>query len=348
MRKILISVTFLFFSAIAVISTGADFTNNAPANVLPAANPLAIANAGIPTFKSVDFPGGLKNSIAKSLLQPPIDRIPAQAYVTSTGKIAILNILDSGDLWSTEIDLNDIESAEIFNTPIAPRVFHFAQGFHFKGEGILIRNDKGQTKHMKTLMMGTGPEAAFSVTGMLSMQVIQMRASSIEEYARTGSVASETRKMVNPQKINLRRLFLANAEETARLAAFTYIRAISFERPECTENTFVQKYQVLGANCISSGIQNVSRAVEEQYRKTIVELEKKDINKVPIWNELAFVKVIKHWNQISQLAKDAVEGKGVDTKSFLILDKFQTHLREQNQVSLPWRAVDLIKWATTP
>ncbi|MFZ2958316.1 MAG: hypothetical protein WA705_15620 [Candidatus Ozemobacteraceae bacterium] len=152
----------------------------------------------IPSFSADEFPLGLHNSIAEGLILPSTDRTPTQIVITGPDTVQLMNIIHENQLWEANVDLNSLESAEIINAPILRGVFHFAMGFHFKGDGLVIENKAGQTQKHKIIIMGTGPEKAFSITGMAGMQILQMRTQSFQDFLRTSGKTSFASVPVRP------------------------------------------------------------------------------------------------------------------------------------------------------
>lgn len=287
----------------------------------------------------------LQNNYARRLVFPKKDRIPTVARAEDNNTIIFSNIHDSNDLWTGRFLVGQLKSAEIMNIPIAPGVFHFGTLFHFN-EAVTLTNQKGERKQTRGLLMGTGPEKDFSVQGVTGFQLIQMRAYSIEYYESIAPVQQKYRHLVNTKKVDLGMFFLAHAEETARLAAMTYIRALRAENPDISDHLVFQKYNVLGANCVSSGIQNLARAIRPEYQKPFLKMGKKDISKLESLTPEKFIKLINSWHQVSIQALRGIVGRAPDQKKFQELENFHTELRRTNQMSLPWRAKPLIDWAT--
>lgn len=287
----------------------------------------------------------LQNNYARRLIFPKKDRIPTVAMTEGKDVIVFSNIHDNNDLWSGRFPLAELASAEIMNIPIAPGAFHFATLFHFKN-ALTIKNSKGESKSVKGLLMGTGPEKDFSVQGITGFQLIQMRAYSIEYYESIAPIQPKYRHKVNTKKVDLTMFFLAHAEETARLAAMTYLRALSAENPNLSDKPIFQKYNVFGANCVASGIQNLARAIRPEYQKPFLKMGKKDISKLESLTPDKFIYWINSWHQVSLQALGAIVGRSPDQRKFKELEKFHKQLRNTNQMSLPWRAKPLIEWAT--
>lgn len=287
----------------------------------------------------------LQNNYARRLIFPKKDRIPTVAMAESNDVIIFSNIHDSNDLWSGKFRVSHLVNAEIMNIPIAPGAFHFATLFHFK-EPITISNSKGESKKTKGLLMGTGPEKDFSVQGVTGFQLIQMRAYSIEYYESIAPIQEKYRHSLNAKKVDPVLFFLAHAEETARLAAMTFLRALSAENPDMADKPIFQKYNVFGANCVASGIQNLARAIRPEYQKPFLKLGRKDISKLETLTPEKFIYWINSWHQVSLQALGAIVGRSPDRNRFQQLEKFHKQLRSTNQMSLPWRAKPLIDWAT--
>ncbi len=287
----------------------------------------------------------LQNNYARRLVFPKKDRIPTVARAEGNDTVIFSNIHDNNELWTGRFPVSQLKSAEIMNIPIAPGVFHFGTLFHFN-EAVTLTNHKGESKQIKGLLMGTGPEKDFSVQGIAGFQLIQMRAYSIEFYESKAPVKKEYRHLVNTKKVDLGMFFLAHAEETARLAAMTYLRALSAENPEISDHLVFQKYNVLGANCVSSGIQNLARAIRPEYQKPFLKMGKKDISRLESLSAEKFIFWINAWHQVSLQALRGIVGRSPDQNKFKELEEFHNQLRRTNLMSLPWRAKPLIDWAT--
>lgn len=287
----------------------------------------------------------LQNNYARRLVFPKKDRIPTVAMVKDSDTIIFSNIHDSKDLWTGHFKRSQLKSAEIMNIPIAPGAFHFASLFHFK-EPVTLTNNRGESKKTLGLLMGTGPEKDFSVQGITGFQLIQMRAYSIEYYESIAPIQGKYRHRINPKKVDIDLFFLAHAEETARLAAMTYLRALIAENPKMGDKPIFQKYNVFGANCVASGIQNLARAIRPQYHKPFLKLGRKDISKLETLDAQKFLFWIKSWHEVSLQALGAIVGRAPNQRKFAQLEKFHKQLRSTNQMSLPWRAKPLIDWAT--
>ncbi len=288
----------------------------------------------------------LQNGYARRLLFPKVDRVPTIGAIAEGQAVKLFCIHDSNKLWGGTFRLDQISSSEILNMPILPGAFHFATLFHFK-EPVTIRNSDGESKKIKGLLMGTGPEKDFSVQGIVGMQLIQMRVYSLEYYESLAPLKSKFRHTVNPKKLDLKLFFLAHVEETARLAAMTHLRALRAERPDRGDEVIFQKYNVFGANCVSSGIQNVTRAITPRYRDQLMRLVKKDVKELTVLSVPQFRYWIKSWNEVSRQALSAVVGRTPDREKFKELERFHNHLRKTNMMSLPWRAKKVIDWATS-
>ncbi len=287
----------------------------------------------------------LQNNYARRLIFPKKDRIPTVAWVKDKNSIVFGNIHDSQQLWSGIFKLDTISKTEIMNIPIAPGAFHFATLFHFS-EPVTITSQNGESKKIRGLLMGTGPEKDFSIQGIAGLQLIQMRAYSIEFYESIAPVDPKYRHTLNTSKVDPVLFFLAHAEETARLAAMTYLRALSAESPDAGDQPIFQKYNVFGANCVSSGIQNLARAVKPEYQKHFLSLGKKDIRKMETLTREKFLYWIQSWHQVGLQALGAIVGRSPDRTGFKQLETFHKQLRSTNMMALPWRAKPLIDWAT--
>lgn len=288
----------------------------------------------------------LQNGYARRLLFPEVDRIPTIAAIADGQAVMLFNIHDSKDLWSGTFRLDQLASSEIVNLPILPGAFHFAAVFHFKDE-VAITNKQGQVKKIRGLLMGTGPEKDFSVQGVVGMQLIQMRVFSLDYYESKAPIKSQFRHLVNTEKLDLSLFFLAHVEECARLAAMTHLRALRAEFPDRGDDVIFQKYNVFGANCVSSGVQNVTRAITPKYRGEVLKLVKKDVSEITILTVPQFRYWIKSWNEVSRQALGAITGRSADKAKFKELETFHTHLRRTNLMALPWRAKAVIDWATS-
>jgi hypothetical protein len=175
-----------------------------------------------------------------------------------------------------------------------------------------------------------------------------MRAGSLEEYSKGKPLDPKIRRVVNPRKVDVPLLFWTTAEESARLGAMTISRAILQEWPDRTSSLFFQKYSVFGANCISSGIQNLSRSVRHEHHAHILKLGAKDISGLAKWSADRMRTWIWAWNRIQRLGYDALVGKPIDPAQFKKVEVYHRYLRNTNQMSLPWRAEQIIAWATSP
>lgn len=288
----------------------------------------------------------LQNGYARRLLFPEQSRLSSGTCPAEENAIFMYNIHDNGELWTGKIRFDQIARVEIMNVPLFPGAFHFGTMFYFK-DGVKIWNKRNQSKMINGLVMGTGPEKSFSIQGMVGMQVIQMRSYSLEDHNKTSPIEEKFRHEVNPRKIDISRFFMAHAEEAARLAAMTNLRALKAEAPKTADHILFQKYNVFGANCVSSGIQNLTRSVQPRFQKLFLRLGKKDISEVPEISNSKFSYWIKSWNKVSIQALRAIAGRSPDQNSFQELELFHKHLRRTNQMSLPWRAKVLIDWATT-
>lgn len=287
----------------------------------------------------------LQNAYARRLIFPKTDRIPTVANNGEGQAINFFNIHDSKQLWHGSFRLDNLISAEIVNIPIAPGAFHFASIFHFKNP-VKITNKVGESKNIQGLLMGTGPEKDFSVQGIAGMQLIQMRAYSLEFYESVAPVAEKYRHFVDTRKVDLQLLFMTHAEETARLAAMTYLRALQAEKPDIADKPIFQKYNVFGANCVSSGVQNLTRAIKPEFFPEILKIGKKDIKEISPMTVTQYRYWINSWNEVSRQALGAVVGRSPDSAKFRELELFHRQLRHTNMMSLPWRAKAIIDWAT--
>ncbi|MFZ2957818.1 MAG: hypothetical protein WA705_13105 [Candidatus Ozemobacteraceae bacterium] len=299
---------------------------------------VMVGGIRIPTFV-------LKNKYAFRLIFPIVDRTPTQALVLPNGKVWVGNILHQGRLWSATIDPKTILSADVINMPILPGVFHFAACFSFGEKGLLLEAEDGTLVTIRELTMGTGPEKAFSPDGTVGFQLLQMFSSSMQTFEGPKSLDPKVRNRIDERRVNIQLFFLAEVEEAARLAALTSIRALQAEFPEKAENPQVQKYNFLGANCVSSGIQNLARAVLPKFRRTFLDLGKKDISDIPEWNEELARRAINSWTEVTFLSFDGLRGGTIDMKRLSTVSEFHKGLRDKNQMSLPWRGKALIDWA---
>ena len=302
-------------------------------------------------FCSDDLAESLKNKVlqngyARRLLFPETDRVLTVGAIAEGQAVKLFCIHDSKELWSGTFRLDQISGSEILNLPIFPGAFHFGTIFHFKEE-VTIKNSNGQTKKIKGLLMGTGPEKDFSVQGIVGMQLIQMRVFSLEYYESRSPLDKKFCHAVNPEKIDLQLFFMAHVEECARLAAMTHLRALRAEHPDRGDEVIFQKYNIFGANCVSSGIQNVTRAITPEYLNQLQGLVKKDVKELTVLSVPQFRYWIKSWNEVSQQALGAVVGRNLDPAKSKELEIFHRHLRKTNLMSLPWRAKKVIDWATS-
>jgi hypothetical protein len=288
----------------------------------------------------------IKDKYSKRLLLPANDRKPTVAFTGKNNSIVLLNILHEGDIYLATIRPDDLDSAEILNMPICPGAFHFATLFHFKGNGLKLKNRNNKTILSKGLIMGTGPEMAFDPRAISGFQLIQMRTSTIEHYTKKGPIDQKLRHRLDPKKVDLELFFLAHAEESSRLAAMTNLRALRGEKPEIGDKLIFQKYNIFGANCVSSGIQNLSRAIRPQFHKELLKMGKKDISEVQTLTPQHFRYFIHSWYTLSRVSLEVILGKNADVEKFAELERFHLHLRKTNSMSLPWRAKSIIKWAT--
>ncbi len=288
----------------------------------------------------------IKNKYSKRLLLPTDDRRPTIAVTGKDNSIILLNILHEGDLYLATIKPEDLESAEILNMPICPGAFHFATLFHFKDRGIRLTSKSKKSIFSKGLVMGTGPEMAFDPRAISGFQLIQMRTCTIEHYTKEGPIEKKLRHRLDTKKVDLELFFLAHAEESSRLAAMTNLRALRGEKPEIGDKVIFQKYNIFGANCVSSGIQNLSRAIRPQFHKELLKMGKKDITEVNTLTSKHFRYFIYSWYTLSRVSLKVILGEKAGTEKFAELEKFHTHLRKTNSMSLPWRAKSIIKWAT--
>ncbi len=306
-----------------------------PTSDLPA---LTVCGVEIPPFI-------LKHPYAYRLIFAKGDRAVTHASLLSDGRIRIDNIFHKNELWSADIDPLLIVAAEVINQPIAPKVFHFGALFDFGERGITLYQRGNRSTQIRELIMGTGPEKAFSIDGTIGFQLLQMRASSLEAFQGKKPLEAKVRNRLNPERVDIVGFFLAEAEEAARLAALTAIRALRAEYPEKTDMPEVQKYHFLGANCVSSGIQNLTRSIRPAYHHFAKQLVRKDVDEFQEWNPALACQWIKSWNELTLLAFDGLRGGRIDWKKLSEVSAFHKNLRSHNQMSLPWRAEPIIKWA---
>lgn len=305
------------------------------AEAIPA---LTVCGVEIPPFI-------LKHPYAYRLIFAKGDRAVTHASLLDNGRIRLDNIFHQNDLWSADVDPHAMVAAEVINQPIAPKVFHFGACFHFGPAGLTLFQKSGRTTTIDQLVMGTGPEKAFSLDGTIGFQLLQMRASSLQAFEGKKPLDPKVRNRLDPNRVDIVGFFLAEAEEAARLAALTAVRALRAEFPEKTDMPEVQKYHFLGANCVSSGIQNLTRAVRPEFRAHVQHLARKDVSEIPDWNEELARQWIKSWNDLTFLAFDGLRGGKIDWKKLAEVSAFHRNLRSHNQMSLPWRAEPIIKWA---
>jgi hypothetical protein len=308
-----------------------------PVNRAPEAH-ITVCGLEIPPFV-------LKNKYAFRLIFPVADRASTQIGLLPGGKIRIGNILHEHRLWSATVDPKDFVSADVINQPILPGVFHFGAAFFFGDKGLTLEGPGGSKTMVSELVMGTGPEKAFSVDGTVGFQLLQMRSSSMEAFEGGKPLDPKVRNRLDPSRVNISLFFLAEVEEAARLAALTSIQALRVEHPEKTDNPMVQKYHFLGANCVSSGIQNLTRAVHPHLHHIILNKGKKDISAIMEWDPEIARKQIDSWIRITLLVVDALRGRELNERKFAEVADFHRNLRTSNQMSLPWRAKSIIDWA---
>ena len=300
------------------------------------------------TVCGVEVPGFvLKHPYAYRLIFAKGDRAVTYASLLENGCIRMDNIFHQQELWSADVDPQAIVSAFVINQPILPKVFHFGASFNFGDAGLTLFQKNGKTTSIRELVMGTGPEKAFSIDGTIGFQLLQMRASSLEAFEGPKPLNPKVRNLLNKERVDIIGFFLAEAEEAARLAALTAIRALRAEYPEKADMPEVQKYHFLGANCVSSGIQNLTRAVKPEYRAHVLKLARKDTSEIPEWNATLANKWISSWNDLTMLAIDGMRGGKIDWKKLAEVSEFHKNLRNHNQMSLPWRARSIIDWAAS-
>ena len=329
---------------LAVISNLA-FCSPSPAQTSPV-SPATTIELPTLTVCGIEVPGFvLKHPYAYRLIFAKGDRAVTHASLLNNGRIRLDNIFHQQELWSADVDLRAIVSADVINQPIAPKVFHFGACFHFGETGLALFQRTGKTTTIRELVMGTGPEKAFSIDGTIGFQLLQMRASSLEAFQGKKPLDPKVRNHLNPDRVDIIGFFLAEAEEAARLAALTAVRALREEYPEKADMPEVQKYHFLGANCVSSGIQNLTRAVRPEYRAYVQRLARKDVSEIPDWNADLACQWIRSWNDLTMLAFDGLRGGKIDWKKLSEVSTFHKNLRRHNQMSLPWRAEPIIKWA---
>ncbi len=287
----------------------------------------------------------LKHPYAWRLIFAKGDRACTQAAVLDDGRIRLGNIYHEKELWSATVDPAKIAYADVINQPIAPGVFHFGALFGFGPAGLTLEMRDGRTTTIHELVMGTGPEKAFSLDGTIGFQLLQMRASSVEAFQGPKPLEAKVRNRLDPRRVDIALFFLAEVEEAARLAALTAIRAFRAEYPDKSDRPEVQKYHFLGANCVSSGIQNLTRAVRPELRNAALALAKRDVKSIMDWTPDLARRWIRSWNEVTFLAFDGLRGQSIDSKRLTTVSEFHKNLRSSNQMSLPWRAKTLIDWA---
>jgi hypothetical protein len=333
-----------FFLGLALALSLSGFPGGVPA--AQAAPPRLTSAPLFITVGGVEIPAFvLKNKYAYRLIFPLADRASAQAAILAGGEVRLGNILHQNRLWSAIVDPAKIVAADVVNQPIAPGVFHFGAAFHFGETGLTLFSNDGTTIVVKELVLGTGPEKAFSIDGTIGLQLLQMRASSMEAFEGTKPLNPKVRNRLDPRRIDIGLFFLAEIEETARLAALTAIRALRAEYPEKTDNPEVQKYHFLGANCISSGIQNLTRAAFSEHHSAVLRLGGRDIKAIPAWDREIARETIQSWTDITLLTFEGLRGGTIDQKEFAAVAAFHKNLRSHNQMSLPWRAKRIIDWS---
>jgi hypothetical protein len=288
----------------------------------------------------------IKNNYSKRLLFPKPDRQPTTATTLKNNKILLINIYDDRKLYAGRIDPENISSIEILNRPIFPGAFHFATVFHFKEPGIKIVSKIGETKTIKGLVMGTGPEMDFDPRAISGFQLINMLTCSLEHYKNNDVKMSKYLNKVDPEKVDLKLFFLAHAEEATRLDAMYQLRALRGIRPELGDKIIFQKYNVFGQNCIASGIQNLARAIKPKYHKKFLAMAKKDIKSIPVLSEKHFRYFIYAWHRLRNISRKAIIDQNLELENLNELENYHVNLRKNNRLSLPWRAKSLIDWAT--
>ena len=137
------------------------------------------------------------------------------------------------------------------------------------------------------LVMGSCPTITFGIETLLGKENISMRTSSIEEFEKVLDHPSKNQWPINPDVINLPKLLMTFFEESNRTYFMFDLRVAMLNANENTDrNTVVDcdpiklgRYNLLGENCISSAIRNISLAVNSSYYDEILKNQvlKKDI-----------------------------------------------------------------------
>jgi hypothetical protein len=303
------------------------------------------------------------------------ERVATLVHLEKDGDYTVENIVHDKRLWKAHIRTTDIISSWVYNSKLPFGLFHFSAGFEFQEPVLLEPMDGNLSDRFETkiLVMGSGPTITMSVGAILGTQSITIRTYTIENFSSEVKDIGKITSKIDPEKINLKKFFLAFAEEANRTY---FLQQLRISLLDSRKNIFRRdplgesRYNILVENCISSGIRNLSTALKPEFYNFVLtnNILKKDISSFDnVLTEEELKKRIKLFRQ-GAIELDEWLSQRLEHKEDLILfdtpidlmksskiikdnyDLAKSYLKEaggrDNQLALPWRSKGYIKFVT--
>jgi hypothetical protein len=311
----------------------------------------------------------------KTMLTLSVERTPTYIEVGRKGQFTVNNIIHNNALWKAHINIDQITAAWAYTLKLPLGMFHFSAGFELKEAVELRPMDKNLAGHDRTKMivLGTGPTISMSVGAMTGQHSISSRAMSIENFSEEAENINEIQKKINSEIIDVKKLFLAFAEEANRIY---FMQQLRISLLDSRKNAMVRdplkfnNYTVFSENCITSGMRNLSFALRPKYHESVLsnKILKNDIksfsyvvsNDKQIERIAFFEKALKELsfrlkNHLSSIDNPAIFDTPLDLKnaSDLVQEAYERgkyffeDMGKNNRMALPWRSKEFLRLVTS-
>jgi hypothetical protein len=204
------------------------------------------------------------------LLNLSPERMPVQALPGAGGRVMIENIFHEGSLWRAKFNPANLGRSVLFVVPLVANSFHLSAGF-FPPDGVELLETSGNRRlRVKGLIIGTGPTRAMSLPAIFGEENISTHAKSYEQYKSESPRLPEFQFELDEDKVSSATLFLAFAEEAARLYFLQSLRAVLIDgRPGAAEPDPFDfgRYTLFNDNCVASATRNISHALRPDVRQ---------------------------------------------------------------------------------
>lgn len=310
----------------------------------------------------------------KTMLTLSVERTPTYIEVGRKGQFTVNNIIHNDALWKAQINIEQISAAWAYTLKLPLGMFHFSAGFELKEAVELRPMDKKITGHDRTkiIVLGTGPTISMSIGAMTGQHSISSRAMSIENFSDEADDINEIQKKINSEIIDVKKLFLAFAEEANRIYFMQQLRiSLLDSRKNAMRRDPLRfnNYTVFSENCITSGMRNLSFALRPKYHGTILsnKILKNDIqnfsyvisNDKQVERITFFEKAFKELslrlkNHLANIDNPAIFDTPLDLNDASPLVKeayekgkyFFDDMGKNNRMALPWRSKEFLRLVT--